>query len=142
MNSFALCSNTKNADGNYCGFQAGASTCSDKACTDAVPNANANTCFAYINNCAFNGTACAAAAACSTYNLTSAAACNAASDGAGNLCGYATGASACKAKACTDVISNPSAATCNAYLSGCLFNGTNCVTPAACNTFATSGAQD
>ena len=69
-------------------------------------------------------------------------ACNATSDGAGNLCGYATGAGACKAKACTDVISNPNATTCAAYLVGCLYNGTSCITPAACNTYAATGAQD
>ena len=82
------------------------------------------------------------AAACTTYSLTSAAACNATTDGAGNTCGYATGATACKTKACTDVISSPSAATCNAYLAGCLFDGTSCITPAGCNTYVAKGALD
>ena len=48
------------------------------------------------------------------------------SDGAGNLCGWATGGSTCKAKGCTDEVPNPSAATCTAYISNCAFNGTAC----------------
>ena len=63
------------------------------------------------------------------------AACNLTSDGAGNSCGWVTGASTCKAKACTDTIPSPSLATCTAYLSSCRFVGSACVTAGACNSY-------
>ena len=79
-----------------------------------------------MSTCAFTGTVCAAAAACSTYALATFASCNATTDGAGNACGWVTGGTACKAKACTDTLTTPSVVNCVAYLSSCGFNGTTC----------------
>ena len=140
--SFAACSALTTNTGVGCGWVTGGPNCTARACTDPIPSPSAATCTAYLASCSFNGTACVVATACTSFSLTSAAACNATSDGAGNYCGFATGGLACKAKACTDVISSPSAATCTAYLSGCLFNGTSCITPGACDTYIAAGANE
>ena len=139
LNSFAACNALTTDAGVACGWATGGTTCTAKACTDAIPNASAATCTAYLATCSFNGTACVAAAQCTAFAFTSAAACNLTTDGAGNFCGYAAG-TACKARECSDPISNPSAATCTAYLSTCAFNGTACDAAAQCTAFAFTSA--
>ena len=119
LTTFVLCNATTDGTGNACGWATGGITCKVKACTDALTTPNAAKCTAYISTCAFNGTICAVAAACSTYALNNFALCNATTDGAGNACGWATGGTACKAKACTDAIPNISTTNCAAYLSTC-----------------------
>ena len=69
---------------------------------------------------------------CSSYTLATFALCNAATDGGGNACGWATAGIACKIKACSDAIPTPSVATCQAYLNTCAFNGTSCYTASLC----------
>ena len=134
--TFALCNATTDGAGNACGWTTSGVACKAKVCTDAVPSPTAAICTAYGSTCAFNGTACAAAAACSTYALATFALCNATTDGAGNACGWATSGVACKAKACSDAIPSPSAANCIAYLSTCSFNGSFCFSVNACTSFA------
>ena len=136
LNTFALCNATTDGAGNACGWATGDGTCKAKACTDAITTANAANCTAYISTCAYNGSICTVAAACSTYALTTFALCNATTDGAGNACGWATGDVACKAKACTDAVSSPSATTCSSYISSCAYNGSICTVAAACSTYA------
>ena len=135
LTSFAACNATTDGAGKACGWAAGGTTCKEKACTDEITNPSASTCQSYIYNCAFNGTRCAAAAACTTYNLTSFEACNATSDGNFNRCGWVTGGTTCKAKACTDSIPNLNAATCTAYIYTCRFVGSACVTAGACTSY-------
>lgn len=106
-----------------------------KACTDTVASPNAANCTAYLSTCAFNGTACVAAAACTSYGLNSFAACSVTTDGAGNFCGWVTGGTTCKARACTDTVPSASAANCSAYLSTCVFDGSKCAVRAACASF-------
>lgn len=72
---------------------------------------SAATCTEYISTCAFNGMICANAAPCISLSLGSFVLCNAATDGAGNACGWAAG-SLCKAKACSDAVAGPSAVIC------------------------------
>ena len=141
LTSIAACNAMRSDLGSACGWATGGSTCTAKACTDPVPNPSIATCRIY-NSCAFNGTACAVNAACTTYTLTSSEACNAVSSSTNMACAYATGETTCKSRACTDVISNPSPANCNTYLLRCLFNGTSCITPAPCNTYVATGALD
>ena len=143
--TFDLCKVTTDGAGNGCGWVSGGN-CKARGCTDPVLLPAAATCTAYLSSCAFNGTACAAAAACSSYALNTFVLCNATTDGAGNVCGWATGGAACKAKACTDAVPTPSAANCSAYLSSCGFNGTSCYSGLLCssyalNTFALCNAQ-
>ena len=134
-NSFAACNLTSDGAGNLCGWATGGVTCKAKQCTDSIPTPNATTCSAYISTCAFNGVSCSPAGQCSSYSKNTFALCNATTDGAGNSCGWSSGAN-CKIKACTDSIPSPSAAICSAYLSTCAFNGTNCVVPTACTSYA------
>ena len=96
LNTFAACNATTDGNGNACGWATGEVACKVKACTDAIPSPSAATCTAYLARCAYNGSACSSAAACSTYNLTTFALCNATTDGAGNACGWATAGVACK----------------------------------------------
>ena len=138
LNTFALCNATTDGYGNACGWFTGGTACKAKGCTDIVPSPSAAICTAYISTCAFNGTACAAPAACTSYALTTFAACNATTDGAGNACGWFTGGTACKVKGCTDIVPSPSAAICTAYISTCAFNGTACAAAAACTSYALS----
>lgn len=65
-----------------------------------------------MSTCAYNGSICVIAAACSTYAFNTFALCNSTTDGSGNNCGWASGEVSCKAKACTDAVDSPSAAIC------------------------------
>ena len=121
MTSFAACSKITDEFGFSCGWVTGGAFCKAKECTDSIPNPSAPTCIAYHSTCVFNGIACVVAAACTTYALTSFAACSAMTDGAGNACGWMTGGPYCKAKSCWDAIPNPNAANCAAYLPSCRY---------------------
>ena len=61
-------------------------------------------------------------------------------DTSGASCGYLANASTCSAKTCGDVISSPSVANCEGYLDTCTFDGTNCITRAACSTYSKNTA--
>ena len=136
LNTFYLCNTTTDGAGNACGWTIANVTCKAKECTDPVPMPSAATCTAYLSTCAFNYTNCAVAAPCSSYNWNTFAFCNATTDGAGNVCGWVTGATSCKAKACTDTIPTPSANNCAAYLGSCGFNGSNCFSGLHCSSYA------
>ena len=89
-----------------------------------------------MSTCAYNGSACAAAAACSSYAFTTFSACNSTNNGYRNSCGWATGGTSCKAKACTDAVASPTSASCTAYIFNCAFNGSTCAAAASCTSYA------
>ena len=136
LNTFALCKATTDGVGNSCGWTTGGVACKAKSCSDAVDTPSSVICKAYLNTCSFNGTTCYSAILCTSHILTTFALCNAQFDGSGNTCGWVTGGSTCKAKACSDTITSPSAATCTQYISSCAYNGTICVIPSLCSSYA------
>ena len=85
LSTFEACNVTNDGYGNSCGWATGASTCKAKECTDAITSPSAANCTAYISNCAYTGSACAAAASCTSYPLNTFALCNATTDGAGKF---------------------------------------------------------
>ena len=124
----------KNSSNEFCGWASGGGGCSDRACTDPVPSPSAANCTAYKSGCAFNGTACSAAAACSSFTGSSVAGCSLIFDGAKN-CGWSSGPK-CSDRTCNDPVPSPSAANCIAYKSGCSYNGSSCDSGTSCSSFA------
>ena len=84
-----------------CKYVAGASSCSDRSCSDAITAANDADCKAYLSTCYYvSSNSCAAVTSCSSYTKATAAECNALKDSNGKNCGFKAGASSCSDRSC------------------------------------------
>ncbi|KAM3128877.1 hypothetical protein pb186bvf_019012 [Paramecium bursaria] len=109
-----------------CGWNKQTNKCAEQTCSDLATTNNTDTqCKSLIATCTTNGQGCVTLGPCSSYDKI---ACSKASTTSiPNKCTWSN--SQCRPIICEDKLDGATDKDCDAYLTGCLTNGKQCMTP-------------